>query len=190
MKDTNDDKDWLVRTQMYVQKSSLHFQGFPWNTQKIIDLFNRSHTVTQPLSYDTVTKDVKVLRDGSKEQRAVTRKYNLTVKNRRFAIVYLLAKCAEVGKDLNFETFYKELLSEKNTNPDGTPYFVINRKNFRHLLMEEMPIAILSGIPYELNGGTMRPLTKLKMSAVTKGAPKSLISKLDEIFKKVAVKRR
>jgi len=112
------------------------------------------------------------------------------VKNRRFSIVYLLAKCAEFGKDLNFERFYKELLSEQNQNPEGTPYFVIDRKNFHQLLMEEMPITTLSGIPYRLTKGTMRPLTKLKMSALTKGAPKSLISKLDEIFKKVAVKRR
>ena len=141
-----------------------------------------------------MTKDPTALRENGKKEKLVreaTIMYDPMVKNRRFAIVYALATSTKV----NFENFYQELLNDNDSIPtkhpkfiekDGQiPYFVFDQKNFRQILKEELPIATLSGLPFQFTNGIMTPLTKVNVKILKIGAPPELISKLDKIIKKI-----
>ena len=123
-----------------------------------------------------MTKSTKALRErGQEDIRQISLEYEPKVNNRRFAIVYGLAKCAHKNKKLDFKKFTTELMRE-------TELFIMNSKDFPRLLTKESGTAIICGIPFDDINGILKPLTKININVLKKDAPDILIQKLDEII--------
>lgn len=137
-----------------------------------------NHFVERPLSYDAMTKSTKALRERNQEQqRQISLEFEPKIKNRRYAIVYILAKCAEKKKRLNIEQFIQKL--------QGNKAFVVNQRTFRTTLLLELPIAQLAGIPFNEKGGSLEPLTTINTQYLRETAPREVLKILDDIFDEV-----
>ena len=144
--------------------------------------FKKTRTVNNPLNYLSMTKTTRALRERNQETvRTLSLKYEEIIKNRRYAIVYLLAHCSERNKKLNFEKTIQEL----SNYPD---LFVINPREFDKIMYIELGIASVSGIPYNVDKQMLNPLIKVNINKLCENAPKSLIETLNEIYEKVIEK--
>jgi hypothetical protein len=128
-----------------------------------------------------MTKSTKALRERHQEDiRDLSLKYENIIKNRRFAIVYLLAKCSDDNKKMDI-TKLSLLLK---TAPE---LFIISMTNFEATLYIETGIAAVAGIPFTHINNVLSPLTKVNIEKLTSGAPKKILDFLDEIYKKITV---
>lgn len=174
----NEDSDnWHVRMLPYIKSKR-------WTKHKFKVLirnnfFEKELRVDNPLHYDAMTKTTRALRERNQEAvRNLSLQYEEILKNRRFAIVYLLAKCAENNRKLDFEEAIQELKKYQEL-------FVINNNEFRQIMYVELGIAPVSGIPFRSENGMLTPLTKLNFEKLCKGTPEKLIEVLDEIYERV-----
>ena len=144
------------------------------------NFFNNKIVVNKPLSYLAMTKSTKSLREKHQEDiRSLSLQYENIIKNRRFAVVYLLAKCSKQDKNLNFERTINELKKFPKL-------FVIDLEEFDRIMYVELNITSVSGLPYKLGEKKLlQPLTYINMNELCKGAPNSLIQTLDDIYPKL-----
>lgn len=134
--------------------------------------------VKRPLEYQWLTKSTKALRERYQgPQRETTLRLEGKVQNRRFAVVYSLAKAAEIGKGINYERLIDRLQEEKE--------FVINTAPFRQVMELEKEVAWLAGIPFREKGGILIPKTRIDMKIAKRGAPEKILSFLDSIMEEV-----
>src|SRR5690606_15475953 len=93
-----------------------------------------------------MTKSTKALREkGQDKIRNATLQIESKLKNRRFALVYLLAL---LGKDNKIGSFDK-LITELSEHPD---LFVVNQSDFREIMeLELKQISITSGLVFVQN---------------------------------------
>lgn len=126
-----------------------------WRKYRILfgnELFNGTHVVERPLSYDAMTKSTKSLRErGQSTIRATTIGFEEVVRNRRFAIVYSLALAAERKKRVGFK---KLLLNMERKSI----YFFATDIDRALVLERDMNIAVTSGLVYEYKDDEMIPL--------------------------------
>ena len=107
MKKPTDPELWHVEMLRYIK-----LKRWPNKYLKIFSesLFTDKIYVDNPLSYDAMTKSTSSLRErNQKEEREITLKYESLIKNRRFALVYGLAKKSEYAQSLSFYDYLKEL---------------------------------------------------------------------------------
>lgn len=143
------------------------------------DLFQKKLYVNQPLFYNAMTKSTKALRERNQEaERSITLKYEPVINNRRFAIVYSLAKESDNDTNLNLKKLIKEL--EKYPS-----LFVVDKNEFEEVMEKELGIANICGIPFIREKDILKPLTKINIEILKTGAPDSLITKLNEIISKI-----
>ena len=165
---------WHVETEDFVEQQKWSTAKYKFFIPK--DLFNGNHYVARPLNYSWLTKSTRSLRERGQESiRKFSLIYEARVKNRRFAITYALAKCAENEVTLDFKKFIDSLKQEQE-------YFVIDEQKFEQLMAVESKIAILCGIPFNYKKGIMTPLTKVNVSELSKGAPEEIIKKVNDII--------
>jgi len=168
------ESEWHVKTRNYVEKSKWSVSTYKFSIPK--DLFNGEHFVARPLNYEWMTKSTKALRErGQGQIRSLSLKYEPRIKNRRFALVYALAKCAENKKCLDFHKFITSLLKHPQL-------FVINDTKFENIMKIEANISVVCGLPFDFKNGKMKPLTKINISILKDGAPSTLIKVLDKII--------
>lgn len=171
---------WFVETLDEVSKPH-----WSWNQISVFipdALFNREHLVHRPLTYPWMTKSTKALRErGQAEIRQLTLREEAKIKNRRFAIVYMLAKASEMKGKLNFQ----KLLSLMKREPD---FFIVNPYSFENVMFEEREICITSGIPFEESGDFLIPLTNLYLQSIEEDAPERLLQLLNSYCVEVIVK--
>ena len=124
-----------------------------------------------------MTKSTKALRERGQENiRKISLKYERIIKNRRFCIVFALAKCSDLGKKLNFNN----LINVMRRYPS---LFVIEEIDFHNIMLEELSIAFVTGIPYTLTSeNLLKPLTKLNMNVLTEGAPNEIVETVNTII--------
>jgi len=176
MKKPTDPELWHVEMLRYIK-----LKRWPNKYLKIFSesLFTDKIYVDNPLSYDAMTKSTSSLRErNQKEEREITLKYESLIKNRRFALVYGLAKKSEYAQSLSFYDYLKEL----ENYPD---FFIINANEFKKIMEIELDICSVSGIPFIKEGSDLIPLTKLNIQQLSLGAPYELVQTLDDIIKKV-----
>lgn len=153
-----------------------------WNKMQMFipeKLFDGSHYVDRPLSYKWMTKSTRALRErGQEEVRKTSLGQEDKVKNRRFAIVYVLALAAKNAKKIDFKKLIIELASYPSL-------FVINANDFELVMQIEKDIAIISGIPFSELEEILTPLTKINIRILTEGAPENIIKRVEEIFPKI-----
>jgi len=131
--------------------------------------------VERPLSYNAMTKSTKALRErNQEEQRGVTLELEGVIKNRRFAISYLLALASEQDSGVHFDKLVTELASHD-------PFFVISKQNFTKVMHSELEIAFATGIPFHEENRVLFPLTRLNVGELTSGAPGEIIKILQSV---------
>lgn len=140
------------------------------------DIYEQIKYTKRPLDYVNLTKLTRALREnGQAPVREVTMRYENRIKNRRFAIIYLLNEAYKNQTFLDFEALLSLMLS----NPE---MFVISNDSFREVLLSELHIANVTGIPFFActEEGKMRLFPKLGVSIdeLSIGAPSSLIKLL------------
>lgn len=131
--------------------------------------------VDRPLSYNAMTKSTKALRErNQEEQRGVTLELEGIIKNRRFAISYLLALASEQDSGVHFDKLVTELASYE-------PFFVIDKQNFAKVMHSELEIAFATGIPFREENRVLFPLTRLNIGELTSGASGEIIKILQNV---------
>lgn len=153
-----------------------------WSKLKLFidkSLFDGSHFVERPLNYQWMTKSTRALRErGQQDIREASLQQETKVKNRRYAIVYCLALCAMRSTALNYDKFVEQLLKY----PD---LFVVNKNDFERVMQIEKDIAVISGIPFTDRDNILKPLNKINIEYLTKGAPREVIETIDSIYLKI-----
>jgi len=138
--------------------------------------------VERPLGYNAMTKSTKALRErNQEEQRGTTLALEGVVKNRRFAISYLLALASEQGVGVHFDRLLTGLASYESL-------FVIDKVNFAKVMRSELEVAFPTGIPFYEENRVLFPLTRLNVEELVLGAPEQVIGALQNIYKDVTSK--
>ena len=144
---------------------------------EIID-FPSAETTERPLNYDNLTKMNFCLREnGMMSVREATRYYEEKIKNRRFAILYLLNLAYE-----NKTTIAVDEIIEIMRSYPGL--FVVSDDDLEDTISAEIEIAFMAGIPYVLriaNGQSrLQPIKGLNIKELQVGAPEVLINTLNK----------
>lgn len=129
-----------------------------------------------PLNYDNLTKMNFCLREnGMMSVRDATRYYEEKIKNRRFAILYLLNLAYENETTIALN----QIISIMREHPD---LFVVSDLDLETTISTEIEIAFMAGIPFVIriiNGeNRLQPLYGLNIKELKEGAPKVLIDTL------------
>lgn len=144
---------------------------------EIID-FPSVETTEHPLNYDNLTKMNFCLREnGMTSVREATRHYEEIIKNRRFAILYLLNLAYENATTITVE----EIIEIMRTYP---ALFVVSDYDLEETINTEIEIAFMAGIPYVvriINGESrLQPIKGLNIKELQIGAPQVLINTLNK----------
>lgn len=166
---------WQIQTLGFVREKTWNSHMYHFDIPE--ELFCGNHIVNKPLNYRWMTKSTKALRERGQENiRKISLRYERIIKNRRFCIVFALAKCSDLGKNLNFNN----LINVMRRYPS---LFVIEEIDFHNIMLEELSIAFVTGIPYTLTSeNLLKPLTKLNMNALTEGAPNEIVETVNTII--------
>lgn len=138
-------------------------------------------STNRPLDYNNLTKLNSGLRErGMAEVREATMSYESIIKNRRFAIIYLLNKAYIEHKNLPFN----QLLELFQKYPEK---FIVSKQGLDDVISEEIEIAFMAGIPYatvfDSNGENVRlkPIQSINMEEASIGAPQDLLDILNSV---------
>lgn len=143
-------------------------------TPKIAEFFSQSQVISRPLDYEHLVKDVNSLREKGQELiRNETKKLIDKIRNRRFAVIFLLNEAFKQKKELDFRKLIKFL--EKYPT-----LFIVAEKSFSKIMAQELSIAFAAGIPFKLEGTNLFPLNGINDSELVKGAPIELLETLSE----------
>lgn len=148
-----------LRYRNFINNSTRNIQQY--RVLKDIRLLLKSvRKVNRPLDYNNLTKLTRALRENNQEKiRKATIQFESIIKNRRFAIIYLLNESHLLGKLLSYSRLVKFL--------QGYPeLFVINNDDYDLIINKELKIASLSGIPFKAidnNGIFLKPLVSINI---------------------------
>lgn len=139
--------------------------------------FPSVHKTEHPLSYNNLTKMNSSLRENGMEAvRDATRHYEEKIKNRRFAILYLLNLAYESKTTITIEQII-------NIMQDHPSLFIVSDMELEDTINTEIEIAFMAGIPYVIriiNGvSRLQPLCGLNIKELEEGAPQKLIDTLN-----------
>lgn len=132
-----------------------------------------SFYVRRPLSFANQTKLIGALRErGMNTVREATMACQERLKNRRFAIVYLLNEAKKQNKGISVSALMEFML-------ENASHFVISTSNFERVLYQDLDIANMTGIPFIMDETrTMYPLTLVDDNELEEGVPMTIIELL------------
>ena len=140
--------------------------------------FPDTEITDRPLNYDNLTKMNFCLREnGQSVVREATMYYETKIKNRRFAILFLL--------NLAFQNNTAIALSDIiDVIKDDKDKFVVSEENLEETISTEIEIAFMAGIPYVgryMNGKLyLQPIKGLNLKELEEGAPQEVINFLNQ----------
>ena len=140
--------------------------------------FPTVETTEHPLNYDNLTKMNFCLREnGMMSVREATRYYEEIIKNRRFAILYLLNMAYENNTTIAVD----DMIEIMRTYPN---LFVVSDYDLEDTINTEIEIAFMAGIPYVLRiidgQNRLQPIKGLNIKELQVGAPQILINTLKQ----------
>lgn len=148
----------------------------------VSDVFESENKIVigRTLTYNSMTKSTKALREkGQDKIRSATLQIESKLKNRRFALIYILALCAKNTKRFKV----KDLITSLLEFPD---YFVINKKEFsKVILMELDQMSVTSGIVFVEDHGTIKPLVSCDIDYLKSDAATELVDTLNNIYQRI-----
>lgn len=183
---------WLT-TAGFIKPVNVKPSDSPYPQIAFRDYINKEHRMEQcyeiiefpsvemtehPLNYDNLTKMNFCLREnGMTSVREATRYYEEIIKNRRFAILYLLNLAYENETTIAVE----KIIEIMRTYPN---LFVVSDNDLEETINAEIEIAFMAGIPYVLriiNGKSrLQPIKGLNINELQVGAPQVLINTLNQ----------
>lgn len=183
---------WLT-TAGFIKPVNIKPSDSPYPQIAYRDYINKEHRMEQiyeilefssvemtehPLNYDNLTKMNFCLREnGMMSVREATRYYEEIIKNRRFAILYLLNMAYENETAIAVD----EIIEIMRANPN---LFVVSDYDLEETINTEIEIAFMAGIPFVLriiNGQSrLQPIKGLNIKELEVGAPQKLINTLNE----------
>lgn len=133
------------------------------------DVFDRDFVVQRPLDYNNLIKNIRALREnGQGISRQATMQVEHIVKNRRLTILYCLNYAFMKKKSLDFE----KLVGVMSKYPK---FFIIADNDLKSVMIKELPIASIAGIPFIATGKDLKPLTGLNQDVLCANAPQELM---------------
>ena len=144
---------------------------------KIIE-FPNTEITDRPLNYDNLTKMNFCLREnGQSVVREATMYYETIIKNRRFAILFLLNLAFQNNTAVALSDIIEILKEDKSK-------FVVSEENLEETISAEIEIAFMAGIPYVgryMNGKLyLQPTKGLNIEELEVGAPQDVINFLNQ----------
>lgn len=136
--------------------------------------FPNTEITDRPLNYDNLTKMNFCLREnGQSVVREATMYYETIIKNRRFAILFLL--------NLAFQNHTAVALSDIiDVMKEDKGKFVVSEEDLEETISTEIEIAFMAGIPYVgryMNGKLyLQPTKGLNLEELEVGAPQDVIN--------------
>jgi hypothetical protein len=158
-----------VSSSEYILQNSRNLRKY-----KVIDIpkyiFDGSFITQKPLDYKNLTKNIGALRENNQQDiRELTLMLEPKIQNRRYAILYLLNTAFTKNKNLDLNKLVDFMLSNEDL-------FVIDSKNLYDTICEEINIAFLSGIPFQIiHDNQLRPVTGLNIQELNTNAPIELV---------------
>jgi hypothetical protein len=140
--------------------------------------FPNTEITDRPLNYDNLTKMNFCLREnGQSVVREATMYYETIIKNRRFAILFLL--------NLAFQNKTAVALSDIiDVMKEDKGKFVVSEEDLEETISTEIEIAFMAGIPYVgryMNGKLyLQPTKGLNLKELEVGAPQDVINFLNQ----------
>mgnify|MGYP002858634826 FL=1 len=183
---------WLT-TAGFIRPANVRPSDSPYPQIAYRDYINKEHRMEQiyeilefpsvdttehPLNYDNLTKMNFCLREnGMMSVREATRYYEEIIKNRRFAILYLLNMAYENETTIAVD----EIIEIMRAHPN---LFVVSDYDLEETINTEIEIAFMAGIPYILRiihgQSRLQPMKGLNIKELEVGAPQYLINTLNE----------
>ena len=183
---------WLTQGG-YIKPKNFKPQNSPYPHIAYRDYINSEHRMEQvyemiefpnteitdrPLNYDNLTKMNFCLREnGQSVVREATMYYETKIKNRRFAILFLLNLAFQNKAAVAFSDII-DVLKEDNSK------FVVSEKDLEDTILTEIEIAFMAGIPYVeryMNGKLyLEPTKGLNLKELEEGAPQEVINFLNQ----------
>lgn len=139
--------------------------------------FPSTEKTERPLNYNNLTKMNFCLRENGMESvREATMYYEEKIKNRRFAILYLLNLAYENQTTLAVNDIVEVLRSEPSL-------YVVSDYELEETINAEIEIAFMAGIPYVMilsnNKYRLQPIKGININELKEGAPEELIKNLE-----------
>ena len=140
--------------------------------------FPNTDMTDRPLNYNNLTKMNFCLREnGQSDVREATMYYETKIKNRRFAILFLLNLAFQNNTSVAFNDIIDVLKGDKSL-------FVISEENMEETISTEIEIAFMAGIPFIrrfMNGKLyLQPTKGLNLKELESGAPQEVINFLNQ----------
>lgn len=148
-------------------------------TELCKNIFSKKRVVMNPLAFSRLHKNVGSLREnGGGTLRRATMEHEKHIRNRRFAFVYILNKYSQKNEKLSFsrlisamKEFESEFFSPGNVAED--------------IMSTEIEIADIAGIPFDVEGDYLIPLTTINEEVLLEDAEDSAIDLANEVLKKL-----
>jgi hypothetical protein len=133
--------------------------------------------VDRPIHYTFLTPDPAARRDLPAPERKVSMLMSTKIINRRYALIYALGVAAEKGCCLDFQEF-KDIIKNHNS-------FIVDSSNVENAMNMELNTATIAGMPWkkEPESRLIRPLVKIDLSSLSKGAPQNVVAEVQDIAK-------
>ena len=143
-----------------------------------VNLYEQIKITQCPLDYINLTKLTRALRENGQGMiRETTMKYEHRIQNRRFAIIYLLNKAYINKSYVDLDKLYQFMMLYLED-------FIISNDNFRDVLIEELHIANVAGIPFRtVTDSTcikLYPKLGVNLEELCKGVDKRIINLLEK----------
>ena len=140
--------------------------------------FPNTEITDRPLNYDNLTKMNFCLREnGQSIVREATMYYETKIKNRRFAILFLLNLAFQNNTAVALNDIIDVLKEDKHK-------FVVSEENLEETMQSEIEIAFMAGIPYVaryMNGKLyLQPTKGINLEELEVGAPRDVIDFLNQ----------
>ncbi len=140
--------------------------------------FPNTEITDRPLNYDNLTKMNFCLREnGQSIVREATMYYETIIKNRRFAILFLL----NLAFQNNTAVALSDIIDVMKEDKDK---FVVSEEDLEETISTEIEIAFMAGIPYVgryINGKLyLQPTKGLNLEELEIGAPLDVINFLNQ----------
>jgi hypothetical protein len=108
--------------------------------------------------------------------RGATLQIESKLRNRRLAVVYLLALASKDDRKINF----KDLIDQLVLYPD---LFVINKSDFPRVMREELDqMSVTSGVVFKEDQQGIMPLVTCSIQNLIYSAPEELINTLNHVY--------
>lgn len=140
--------------------------------------FPNAEITDRPLNYDNLTKMNFCLREnGQSVIREATMYFEAKIKNRRFAILFLLNLAFQNKTTISLSDIIDVLKEDKDK-------FVVSEEDLEETISTEIEIAFMAGIPFirrYMNGKLyLQPTKGLNLNELEVGAPQDVINFLNQ----------